>query len=262
MAEGINIIVAAPPEFSAAAKRPGCAVGHMSYKIGRGFRLYRSRHAPVTDGGFMVLDTTEFIGGGPLAALVADVTDECRRRGFRGVVVDTESGSLSQLALSKTLAKMAAQRGLLYFVPESLAKSGENAIVKVSTALSGGTLKRHISDAQKKYGVRRVALEIERVCMDFTLPAHGGVGKELTKETLSELIDRHKSAPLFSSDLIVNYFTYRDNKDVHFVLFDNAKSIEKKLRYASRAEIEHAFLRYTSITDIYDNIAMGLGRLV
>ena len=257
MAEGINIIVAAPPEFSAAAKRPGCAVGHMSYKIGRGFRLYRSRRAPVTDGGFMVLDTTEFIGGGPLAALVADVTDECRRRGFLGVVVDSGKlpGSLAQLALSKTLAKMAAQINLLYFVPESLAESGENAIVKVSTALSGGTLKRHISDAQKKYGARRVALEIERVCMDFMLPSHGGAGRELTKETLNELIERHKSAPLFSLDLMVNYFTYRDNKDVHFVLFDNAKSIEKKLKAGSRAGVEHAFLRYTSIMDIYDHIA-------
>jgi len=207
-------------------------------------------------GGLMVLDTGGFKGGGPLSALIADITDECARKDFDGIVLDASANpkSPAQLSISKALAAAASPLGLKYFVPEALAHTGENAIVRVSSALSGGTLRRHIADAFEKYGSERVALELERVSMDFTLPAVQGVGKELSDEELRELMREYNASAQFSADLVVNYFTYRDKIGAHFVLYDNAQSFRRKIKAAARAGVRYAFLFYPHVAGIYDEI--------
>ena len=254
-----KIIVAAPPEYISRAKRSGCMTAQMSYRIGRGFRLYRLHRTPDTDGGLMVLDTSDYKGGGPTRSLIDDTMSECMRRDFCGIVIDSGArpNSPSQLSLSKMLSKAAMENGLLYFVPESLAETGENAIVRVSTALSGGTLSRHISDAAVKYGAGRVALEIQRVLMDFTLPALNGMGKNLSPAEFSALKERHNASSFFSPHLAVNYFTYCDKKTAHFVLHDNAPSIRQKLLIGMHSGIEYSFLFYPQIADIHDSLFSG-----
>jgi len=231
-------------------------MAHMAYRIGHGFRLYRSQRLSGIKGGMMVLDTGGFKGGGPLSALIVDITNECARKDFSGIVLDAGANpkSPAQLSVAKALAAATEPLGLKYFVPEALARSGENAIVRVSSALSGGTLRRHIADAFEKYGSDRVALELERVSMDFTLPAVRGVGKELTDEELRELMRGHNASAQFSAELVVNYFTYRDKTGAHFVLYDNAQSFRRKIKAAARAGVGYAFLFYPHVAGIYDEI--------
>jgi len=204
----------------------------------------------------MVLDTSGFKGGGPIASLIEDVVAECAQKEFIGIVIDagTRPDTPAQQSLSKSLASAAAKHKLLYFVPEELASSGENAIIRVSTALSGGTLSRHISDAAGKYGAGRVALEAQRIVMDFTLPARSGIGKALTATELLRLKERHNATSFFSPDLAVNYFTYRDKKGAHFVLHDDAQSIRRKLSTGISAGVKHVFLFYPQVADIYDSL--------
>jgi len=231
-------------------------MAHMAYRIGHGFRLYRSHRLSGVKSGMMVLDTGGFKGGGPLSALIADIIDECAKKDFAGIVLDAGANprSPAQLSISKALAAAALPIGLKYFVPEALAHTGENTIVRVSSALSGGTFRRHIADALEKYGADRVSLELQRVSMDFTLPAFRGVGAELTDEELRELMRRNNAAAQFSADLMVNYFTYRDKTGAHFVLYDNAQSFRRKIKAAARMGVEYAFLFYPHVADIYDEI--------
>jgi spore germination protein YaaH len=120
--------------------------------------------------------------------------------------------------------------------------------------LSGGTLSGHISDAIAKYGNSRVALEIERVRMDFSLPATQGTGKELTAEDVQSLIEQYNPQSFLSKDLCAYYFTYHDKKGTHFVLYDNGASIKRKLSVAAKMNIEDAFIFYPHVTDIIDKI--------
>ena len=253
----ITIIVASPPEYASAAARPNCAVAHMAYRIGRGFRLYRSQRAGNAKDGFMVLDISGWTGGGPLTSLVDDIMRECLQRNFGGIVINIGSDPHPKsvlLTLLKALASATQSRGFLYFVPESLCDSGENAIVRISASISGGTLERRIADSCNKYGSGRIALEIDRIRMDFTLPSPRGVGRETSDDELRNLIHRHNPATFFSPELMVNYFMYQNNNDAHFVLYDDAESLRQKIVTAANSGIKHAFLFYPRVMDVYDEV--------
>ena len=255
-----KIILATPPETAAAVENSG-VVAHMSYRIGHGFRLYRSQRASDIHGGFMVLDTSGFTGGGPMASLITDIIRECDKRAFTGIVINAggNPGSPAQITLSMTLAKAAITHSLAYFVPEALAETGDHTIVRISAALSGGTLSRRLADAVEKYGAKRLAVEIERVLMDFSLPTLSGVGRELSNDEFHKLVNCYNPKSFFSSELMVNYFTYHDERGTHFVLHDNANSLRHKLKSVSDSGIEYAFLFYPRITDIFDEIFTDMG---
>lgn len=254
-----NIIVAVPPEYLEAASRSGYPLAYMIYRIGRGHHLFRAQGVSRIAGGVMVLDTGGYIGGGPSATLIMEILGECERNKFSGIVLDTGGKVTSQLMLlTSHLASEAIARGLKVYVHEILSDASKHVIVLIPTALSGGTLAGHIGDALQKYGPGRVALEIERVRMDFSLPAAQGTGIELTADELQSLIDEHHPQSFLSKDLCAYYFTYHDKKGTHFVLYDNGSSINRKLSVASKMDIEDAFIFYPHTADIIDKIKPSL----
>ena len=134
-----QIILAAPPESIPAADRTGLHVAQMSYRIGRGYHLFRAEAARITGGGLMVLDTDGYTGGGPAFALLAEILGECHRRSFEGIVLDIGSASAKPLfPLAGELAGAAKKDGLDLYVPENMAASSRDATVLLPTALSGG----------------------------------------------------------------------------------------------------------------------------
>lgn len=250
-----NIIIAAPPEYIVDASQTGYPVAHMIYRIGRGHHLFRAHGVNSSKGGLMVLDTDGYVGGGPSSTLITEILGECEKNNFRGIVLDTGGKFTSQLMLlAGHLASDGLKKGLKLYVHDVLAGASEHAVILVPTALSGGTLSEHIGDAIKRYGVHRVALEIERVRMDFTLPAKNGTGIELTADELQALIDQHHPQSFLSKDLCAYYFTYHDKKGTRFVLYDNATSIKRKLSVAAKLGIEDAFIFYPHVADIIDKI--------
>ena len=102
-----------------------------------------------------------------------------------------------------------------------------DARVVVSTALSGGTLRQRLRDACRRFGARRLALDLACVRMDFSLPAPYGTGTALTPQQLTEL--RGRRTVFFSPELCARYFTYEQSGMTHFVLFDDADTLHRKI---------------------------------
>ena len=256
MTETPKIIVALPSGYASVNLPANIDAAHMTYCIGRGFRLYKARERFSRSGGFMVLEISRFQGGGPIAAITENVISECIKRHFKGVVLDSCGlrETPATLALVQSLSLALQKKGLLLFVPEVFGDTGRNAIVRVTTALSGGTLTRHLQDCTKKYGIKNLAVEIERVRMDFSLPSHSGTGHELSVAGLDTLMSKRDGKTFYSPELAANYFIHHENSQPKFVLFDDADSIKKKLSLVRDTGIPFAFLFYPQVSDILDDV--------
>lgn len=115
-----------------------------------------------------------------------------------------------------------------------------DARVVVSTALSGGTLRQRLRDACRRFGARRLALDLACVRMDFSLPAPYGTGTALTPQQLTEL--RGRRTVFFSPELCARYFTYEQSGMTHFVLFDDADTLHRKIALGTELGIPAGFL--------------------
>jgi hypothetical protein len=246
-------IYIAAPLGSAPALPPHLQPARIIYRV-RGARLYRARGAKAARGGVAVVNTSEYTGGVPSAYLVSELAGEVENAGYDGVVLDTGGARYGapplQIALANELADAIAPRAV--YVPETLGAQVPNATVLVQTALSGGSLERPLSGALARYG-ERVALECDRVRMDFALPSPSGFGTELDAARFNALVDGKRA--YYSNSLCCNYFSYLDESSApHIVLFDDAQTIKRKLALAETLGIGRAFLFYPHISDILPNM--------
>lgn len=101
-----------------------------------------------------------------------------------------------------------------------------------------------------RYGTQRVALDCQRLAMDFVLPCRSGEGTPLTPEELSARRERCGAAVFFSEELCANYFSYTAQGRAHFVLFDTAETLRRKLRLGRERGMETAFLMYPEVSDL------------
>ena len=254
MGNRITVILASPPEDIGEASKTGLAIAVMAYRIGRGFHLYRT-DLPLKPGGdYMVIDDMGFSDNGQVRALATEIVRECILRAYRGVVLNVrESLSKVMLPLAGALADMAEANSLTLWLPPHLA-SKNNARILIGTALSGGTLVRHFADAGDTFGTHRLALDIECIRADFTLPSPTGAGINLSEDELSSIIEKYRPTTFFSKDLCTSYFNYRSGEKTHFVLYDSALSIRNKLEIAAKAGIKGAFLYYPEVREILSDI--------
>lgn len=255
MAEKMNLILAVPPESFENASLHGFTAAYMAYKINHSPYLYRAEAADDIHGGIMAIDAREFVPSPAEGEIAAEIINECKLKGFTGIFLDTDkTESLRSASFCRRLGVAAEKHGLKLFLPAASAANAESAVVLIETAISGGTLTEHLKDAVSCYGASRLALDIERVRMDFTLPSYDGNGKALTAKELSDLYRRRNSPSFFSKELCANYFTYRQGDMAHFVLYDNAMSIKRKLMLAEKLGIKTAFLFYPEVADIINEI--------
>lgn len=231
------------------AARYARALAHRSYRIGSESTLLRQSMLLQTRGGLLSVSSQD----APLVedpdALCAAVLRECSRRGYTGAVLDFPApvrGDLERFAgrLARTLS---ANRRSLY-VPEHYA-AAPGAFVLISTALSGGSLLERLRDAQQQFS-GRTALLVERVRMDFTLPARTGEGMPLSSQELEALMEKRSPSVFFSQDLCARYFTYSQGGQGHFVLFDDAETIAHKLRTGTSLGFPAAFLCVSQVQDL------------
>lgn len=250
MEKKTNVFIATPPEFAKLAIKTGVPVAHLSYKIGRGVHLYRANIPLSIRGGLMVVDTDGFSGGGPISALVSEIISECKRFSFTGIVIDSNGKSSPLLrSLIAHLASYTKRNDLKLFVPEILGDVDASTIVIISSAISGGTLTQLIEEFGNRYGRHRLALEIEKICMDFILPSKNGGGMRLPQSVFDDLIETHHAKSFFSQELCTYYFFYKNKNQAHFVLYDNSASIRHKLFIAEETGIGYTFLLYPQIAD-------------
>ena len=249
----IKIILAVPPEEGRVRPPIPCTIGHMAYKIGSGFRLYRCAALGAARSGLMVLSDNGYRGTGSPDHLARAILRECMARGFSGLLADFEVRSPLLCSLLDRVSGLFAMQRLQLYVPETFGNV-KNANILVPSAISGGNLRRELEEAVQRYGASRVTLDVERICMDFTLPSHNGQGRRLDPSEFAALAQTKGGSSFFSRELGAYYFTYSDGRQAHFTLYDNAASLRQKLDLAAQLGIRSAVLFYPEVSDILTDI--------
>ena len=209
----------------------------MAYAVGQGGCLTRCDATAFPRGGLMGL-SDRCTGAIPrIDTLCRTIVAECVKRGFQGVLADFETNPYSdRLSFLSRLSARLSARGMALYCPLSL--PAEGAALLVGTGLSGGSLRALLEETACRYGAERLALDLERVMMDFPLPCPSGCGTPLTREELLALREKHPSSVYFSRELMAKYFTYSAGSGTHFVLFDDAETLRQKVQAC--AEFRHS----------------------
>lgn len=236
---------------------PGAApyqkpLAHAVYRIGDSSSLLSRKLLLQTRYGLLVLSDCAAPPVAQPEALAGAVLRECARREYSGVVLDFENTQREDLcrlcaALSRQCAN--SRRGL--FVPETYSQAAEHRVVLVNTAVSGGSFEEHLREVCAAYGgARNVALDLQCLRMDFTLPARNGQGAPLTASALDALMETHHPAVFFSRDLCARYFTYSEDGKGRFILFDDADTLRQKLRLGQQLGLSAAFFQWQEIREL------------
>ncbi|MBQ9347052.1 MAG: hypothetical protein IJT94_06880 [Oscillibacter sp.] len=177
------------------------------------------------------------------------VSRECARRGYAGAALDFEGTPRDDLcAFAVCLSRRFGETGRRLYVPESYADAAPESVMLLCTALSGGNFEERLREAVEARGGDRLALDVQRLRMDFSLPARTGEGEPLDAEAFRELSEG--KSVYFSPDLCARYFTFTQGGAAHFVLFDDADTINRKLDLGRRYGVRAALLQWPEIADI------------
>lgn len=252
----MQIYLAVTPSEAQEAARFRCSLAHVAYCIGPDSTLLRQNLLLQTRGGLLSVTDRDAPFIASPEQLAAAALRECGRRGYGGVLLDFEQPPApDQLAFAQALAKRLAPRPL--YVPEGYA-SVPGAVSLVCTALSGGSFVQYLQEtAAARGGPGTLALDVQRLRMDFPLPARSGEGRPLSQQEFQALMDRESPAVFFSQDLCARYFTYTREGETHFVLFDDAETLQQKLRAGSAMGFSAAFLMYPEVRDLLPRLFPG-----
>lgn len=234
-----------PTQLREEAAATGLPLVHPLYRAGRG-RLMRMGNGPLPTGGFLLLGGS--IGGRSPQLLAQDILGECLARSYTGIFLDPQGpASPMLLSLIPLLEDMAIRRGWVFCITEAYGQHATRAGVVISSALSGGWLEGRITQAQETFGKQRVALALEPVCQDFSLPSPNGQGKALTPEELAALKTKLSPQVSFSPELCAHYFTYHSGRRGRLTLFDDQESFNKKQQIAESLGVRRFFAAYPQV---------------
>lgn len=250
-----RLVLAVSPGSVTSAGAWGRPLAHLAYRVGQGPHLFRVNGPVTPQGGLMVIDDTGFSGGGEASGFCNEILRECAARKFTGVVCQFQERPSPVLAeAAGQLGEVCRGRGLECYVSEPYGAAASTAKVLIPTALSGGSLRGRLEAAGESFGRGRLAVWIHRTAEDFLLPSSSGTGAPLTAAELKRRREEHGADVFFSGELCAHYFTYMAGEKGHFVLFDDAGSIRKKLRLAAELGIGTAFLPYETTEELLEEL--------
>ncbi|MDD3347358.1 hypothetical protein [Oscillibacter sp.] len=174
----MQIYLAVTPDEAQDASAYSRTLAHVAYRIGGDSVLLRQNLLLRTRGGLLSISDREAPHIADPDALCAAAVRECGRWGYTGVVLDFEEAPRpDRLAFAEKLGSALAAGKRTLYLPESYAAAGKNAVILLCTALSGGNFSQHLQEtATLRGGAGRVALDMQRLRMDFRLPARNGEG--------------------------------------------------------------------------------------
>lgn len=228
----LRLILFAPPAQAGQLRGKDCIPAPMAYRIGTGLTLQRAASLPDLRGGILGIADggTHPSGAGNIQLFCRQVQRECIQRGAMGfwLELDPRPEQEDVKRLLSALDNMAQNARLKLWLPEWCGQYAPHGNVLISSALSGGTLRARLSDAQCTFGAERVTLAIEPMAEDFTLPSPNGRGRLLEPGELQRLMTSLHPNTFYSSELCAHYFTFLQRGVPHFILFDTPGSIRKK----------------------------------
>ena len=238
---------------SEAKQLPSCPLPlvHIAYTIDEGGMLARSDLQDGVRGGLMGLSDRCKKPIARTQALVRTILHECEVRQFDGVFADFDSSPLPDRAsFLNQLGASLSQRGKKLYAPLSV----PSGCVLISTAISGGSLREMLCEVRGQYGAERIALDVQRLIMDFPLPCMSGQGRPMTADELHTFQKRRDISTFYSRELGAHYFTHRLDGETHFVLFDDAQSLKAKLSLGTQLGFAAAFLMYPEVRDLLPEV--------
>lgn len=99
-----------------------------------------------------------------------------------------------------------------------------------------------------RYGAEHLALDLQRLAMDFPVPCPSGQGTALTRSQLAALAAGRST--FYSDALCARYFTLTREGRTHFILFDDAQTLRRKLALARSQGIRDALVMLPEVEDI------------
>ena len=163
-------LAAAPDRLSGLALPPG-RIACAAYGIGADSRLSARPLPPRPRGGLLMLCDQGTLAVEDPDRLCRDIEEECTRRGYSGAVLDFEpSPAADRSTLIRRLDEYLYRRRLALYVPEYYGYCVRHGTVLLCTALSGGTLRQRLTDAIRYFAPRPIALDCQRLAMDFLIP--------------------------------------------------------------------------------------------
>lgn len=230
--DNMQVYLAATPEDVKSAVVHGYPIAHMAY--------YKSFESHSQSCGWMVLSNILANAAEPRV-----IIDECLKRNYGGVILDFEGGDKQSLArYADALGNLCSQYNITLVTGKRY--QTDTSFTLVSSGVVSGSLRQKLL----KYGNRSV-LEIVRLAQDIPLPAPQGRGITMTRAELTDLLNERRPATFFSSELLARYFTYKDAYGItHFIIYDDAESISKKLRLAESMGLPYAVMLYGEVKDL------------
>lgn len=242
-----------PAALAALPATPTFPLAVFSHAVDESGVLTRCRASVLPSGALMGLSERGTRSFPRTEALCRAIVSECRAHGYRGVLADFDTSRRAALSFLEALSRALTSQSMQLFCP--LALPAQGASLLVGTAVSGGSLRGMLEEQVRRFGANRLALDLERLCMDFPLPCPSGRGMPLTREALLSLRKAHPSSVYYSRELMANYFTYTQDSRAHFVLFDDARTLRQKYALARSLGIEDAFIMYPEVADILPELA-------
>ena len=170
-----------------------------------------------------------------------EVISLVHRGSVEGILLDLPADESGMAAAGRICPRLDAL-GIRYFIPEPLSAFARKGIYIIHSAVSGGSLRDMLGHFCEKHGASRLALEIVRTRHDFTMPSRDPSGRFLSQQEFSLLLGRCGGMICRSDELCCRYFTYMDeDRDPHFVMFDDGDTARLKLEEAQRCGIAFAF---------------------
>ncbi len=251
----MQLYMTATPQQYSLLCGTGFRLSHLVYQIGQDQHLHRSSVSRQTQIGLLALHSSDLPVIKETNTLCREILRECANRGFEGVAADFgDHISPDKISFFNELSTALQHNKKKLFVSAAYGKQVPTAYVLINTALSGGTLSTMLSDACNVFGKQRIALDIERVRMDFLLPSPSGEGTLLNEAEFETLLQKMAPTVYFSHELCAKYFTYRKDGHSHFVLFDDADTIRYKIKLGQQMDIRYAFLLCSEVSDLLNEL--------
>lgn len=245
----MRVYLAVTPDHLEEALRCTARVAHVAYRIDETGMLACAELPAKIRGGIMVLSDGDGCTLQDISTLCSAVCRECEVRGFGAVTADFEQPKNEErCAFLRALCENLRKMGRVLYVPECYGCDVPGAMVLICTAVSGGSLRVRLQEARRTFG-ERVALDLQRLRMEFPLPCPCGEGRNLQREELEKFLAEEPKV-FFSEELCARYFVRLSDCEPSLVLFDDADTLRRKLRLAQELGITAAFVMFPEVEDI------------
>lgn len=244
MMDNTRVFLAADTHDAAAAERTGLPCVYFCYRIAAQGTLQRALLPAAAKGGLLgVFDTAGLAECDP-GRLAHELHAECTRRGYAGAVLDGTVGTAA-LPMLSALSQELRRAGVVHYVPAELLPAAPGARAIVSGAVSGGSFPVLLDGLCRRWGAGNIALDLQRTRSLFTMPSWSPEGKRLDAAELNALLAQQQPSIFFSDELGCKYFTFRQDGQARFVLFDDADTAAFKLNEARRRGLPAVFLLWS-----------------